>query len=89
MCIFGGAPKAVQPPPTAPPPAPGPSPVPSNPNPSMTADQKRGMIANMKKGIASTVLTGPQGITGAGPDLGRPSAAGNMFGGSMKTTVGQ
>jgi hypothetical protein len=69
-------------------PAPAPVPVAADPNPSETADQRRKRLAELKKGIASTVKTGPQGITGAGPELNTPAAtAGSMFP-SMKETLG-
>lgn len=85
MCFFS-SPKQSQPPPLAPPPAPDPLPQPVDPNPANTADQRRTAIARQKNGLASTILTGPGGITGKGPDLNTPVASG-MYP-SMKTTTG-
>ena len=81
MC--GSSPKTQAPPPAAPPPAPTPSPRPADVSPQLTAEQRQGKIAALKFGAMSTVKTGPQGVTGAGPDLNTPAA-----GGSAKKTIG-
>lgn len=85
MCFISSGKAAAQPQQAPPPPAPQPLPQPADPNPSATQDQKRLQIAAMKRGFASTIKTSTQGITGNGPDLNTPSAAG-LYG--NKTTVG-
>lgn len=86
MCFFS-APKQAAPAALPPPPDPAPTPVAADPNPQASADQKRQAIANLKRGMASTILTSPQGITGKGPDLSTPNASG-MFPSMGKTTTG-
>ena len=80
MC---GGPKTQTPPPPAPPPAPVPSPRPADVSPQLTAEQRQSKIAALKFGALSTVKTGPQGVTGAGPDLNTPAA-----GGTQKKSIG-
>jgi len=81
MC--GSSPKTQAPPPAAPPPAPTPSPRPADVSPQLTTEQRQSKIAALKFGAMSTVKTGPQGVTGAGPDLNTPVA-----GGTGKKTIG-
>ena len=57
-------------------PAPSPVPMPSNVSPVATEGQRALKIAQMKKGILSTIKTSPVGITGAGVDLTGASVAG-------------
>ena len=69
---FGGGSKYEAPPP-APAPAPVPSPVPSATESSVTAQDRRSKIANMRYGLMSTIKTSPQGVTGQGADLTNPA----------------
>lgn len=85
MCFFSSAKQVMPQSNPTPPPAPAALPQPSDPNPSATQDQKRLQIANMKRGFASTITTGPQGVTGKGPDLNTPAATA-LYG--NKQTVG-
>lgn len=89
MClpIFGSSKQQAQPA-LPPPPAPAPLPTPADPNPTETAQQRRQRIEGIKRGAASTVKTGGEGITGAGPDLNTPTAAGLMFPSMQKKTTG-
>lgn len=82
MCFFS-SPKQPDPPPPPAAPIPDPVPVPSQATASEeTQDQRRKKIDSMKYGAMSTIKTGPQGITGAGPDLAS-SAAGGLYGGDF------
>jgi hypothetical protein len=51
-------------------PAPAPVPTPTNVNPIATEGQRADKIAQMKRGILSTIKTSPAGVTGTGSDLG-------------------
>ena len=64
MCFGGGKTPDVQPLP-----APTPIPQPSNVSPQGTEQQRSSKIANLKKGIMSTIKTTPFGITGTGSNL--------------------
>jgi len=64
MC-FGSA-KTPELPPT---PAPTPVPMPTDVNPQATEGQRASKIANLKRGILSTIRTSPAGITGVGSEL--------------------
>lgn len=50
-------------------PAPTATPQPSDVSPQQTEGQRQAKVANMKKGILSTIKTSPQGVTGTGADL--------------------
>lgn len=72
MC-FGGTKKQDMNVPVAPSPTPAPSPSELSPQ---TAETKRAKIDAMRFGMASTMKTGPGGVTGAGADLSIPQAQG-------------
>lgn len=73
MC-FGGSPKP--PDPVAPPsPAPTPTPV-TNINPVATQTDRAATLKKLQYGLASTIKTGPGGLTGTGANLTAPIAAG-------------
>lgn len=74
MC--GKSPAVQAPPPATPPPAPQPSPRPADVSPQLTEDQRQSKVAALKYGAMSTIKTGPQGVTGAGPELSTPTATG-------------
>ena len=71
MCLFS-KPKAPEP--MAPPPTPAPIPVitPSEVSPQAEAEGRRKRLDRLRFGLASTVKTGPRGISGAGADLQAP-----------------
>ena len=81
MC--GKQPAVQAPPPASPPPAPMPSPRPADVSPQLTQEQRQAKISALKFGAMSTIKTGPQGVTGAGPELATPAA-----GGQQKKNVG-
>lgn len=85
MCLFSSPKQPSLPPPTPPPP-PQPVPVPTEVAPQMSADQRRRTVEKLKKGLASTIKTTPQGLVGKGPELTQ-TAAEAMFP-SMKKTLG-
>jgi hypothetical protein len=66
MCFGGGGGDTPEVPPT---PAPTPIPQPGAVSPVSTEGQRANKIAQMKKGILSTIKTAPAGTTGAGSDL--------------------
>jgi hypothetical protein len=61
MCL-GGAPKAPSP---TPPPAPAPVPI----EPQAGVVKPKDQLERMRFGLASTIKTGPRGITGSGANL--------------------
>lgn len=72
MC-FGGVQKA---PAVVAPPAPLPTPTPTNTSPIATAQARATRLAQMQYGLASTIKTSPQGITGTGANLTPPALTG-------------
>ena len=50
-------------------PAPTPIPMPSTVNPQATEGQRAQKVANLKKGMMSTIKTQPFGISGTGANL--------------------
>lgn len=74
MCTGGGS-KESSP---APLPPPAPVPTPSDVAPQQTAEQRAKTVSSLRYGVMSTIKTGPQGITGAGPDLNIAAAQGQM-----------
>ena len=58
-------------------PAPTPIPEPSNVSPQQTEGQRAQNIANLKKGILSTIKTSPAGVSGTGSDLTAQNRTGN------------
>lgn len=75
MCLFQSKQKAPEmPTPVAP--APQPVPQPSDTSPTETSEQRRRRNKALQYGVLSTIKTGPQGTTGAGPDLAAPAAGG-------------
>lgn len=78
MC-FGGA---AKPPAIVAPPAPLPTPTPTNSSPIATAQARATRLSQMQYGLASTIKTSPQGITGTGANLTAPALTGvNTTGG--------
>ncbi len=59
-----------------------PSPFPTDATTGETENQRRKRIANLRRGVLSTIKTGGQGISGAGPELSSPVAT------SGKTKLG-
>ena len=72
MCI-GGTQK--QPDPQAPPP-PAPTPTPTDVNPVQTSTDRANRLRSLQQGLASTIKTGPGGITGKGANLTSPALTG-------------
>lgn len=68
MCL-GGAPKAPSP---TPPPAPAPVPI----EPQAGVVKPKDQLERMRFGLASTIKTGPRGITGTGANLSPVQSAG-------------
>lgn len=79
MCIFGNKNNQPVTPQALPAPAPTPAPTPTEVSPATDEARRQRETERLKKGVASTIKTGPQGITGAGPDLATPSAAGVLY----------
>lgn len=77
MC-FGGSKQPSVTQEVTPLPAPTPIPTAADPNPALTADQKRARIAALKYGAMSTIKTSGQGITGSGANLSTPAAQGKQ-----------
>lgn len=77
MC-FGGSPK---PPSVTPAPTPSPTPTvsPSSVSPMAANDSRRKRLESLRMGIASTIRTGPKGVTGNGSDLTAPSLTGKTM----------
>lgn len=71
---FGGSKSKAADPVAAP--APAPTPMPTNVNPVATAGDRAKVLENYKYGLASTIKTGAQGITGTGPELSAPGMTG-------------
>lgn len=72
MC-FGGSGSSPEPTPA---PSPAPTPVPTAVSPIATAQDRARNLESYRYGLASTIKTGPQGITGKGPELRAPAATG-------------
>ena len=70
---FGGGSKS---PDSTPPPAPPPTPIPTAVSPVASAQDRARNLESYRYGLASTIKTGPQGITGKGPELRAPAASG-------------
>lgn len=73
MCF--GSPKTPQVQ-AAPTPAPAPTVMPTEVSPQASGEARRKRLEQLRAGFATTLKTGPQGITGAGPDLKAPSLLG-------------
>lgn len=67
MC--GGIFSKPKAPATPPPPPPAPVVTPSEVSPQAAEETKRKQLDKMRYGYASTIKTGPRGITGGGADL--------------------
>lgn len=75
---FGGSPKTPQVQ-AAPAPSPTPSVVPAESSPMASGEARRRRLEQLRSGIASTVNTGPKGITGKGAELKPPSLTGKSL----------
>ncbi len=77
MC-FGGSAKTptVSPSPT---PSPTPSVIPAEASPMASGEARRKRLEQLRSGIASTINTGPKGITGQGAELKPPSLTGKSL----------
>jgi len=73
FCFGGGGGSA---PASTPPPAPPPTPTPTVVNPTASAQDRAKNLEQYRYGLASTIKTGPQGITGNGAELSAPSITG-------------
>lgn len=74
FCFGGGGGGSA--PAATPPPAPAPTPMPTQVNPIATASDRAKNLDSYRYGLASTIKTGPSGITGKGPELRAPSVTG-------------
>jgi hypothetical protein len=84
MCIgSGGKGSEVY----TPPPSPAPTPVPTAVSPVASAQDRAKNLESYRYGLASTIKTGPQGITGKGPELRAPAASGVSTTGMSGGTV--
>lgn len=77
MC-FSSPSTPAQLPPT---PAPAPIPMPTAINTQITEGQRATKIANLKRGILSTIRTSPAGVTGTGSDLNTQQTGRRTLGG--------
>lgn len=77
MC-FGSSPKtpSISPSPT---PSPTPSILPAESSPMASGEARRKRLEQMRSGIASTINTGPKGITGNGAELRAPALTGKTL----------
>jgi hypothetical protein len=62
-------------------PPPTPVPMPTDVNPAATEGQRAMKIANLKRGILSTIKTSPSGVTGTGSDLNTQQTGKKTLGG--------
>lgn len=85
MCFGGSKPPAVEAPPAA---APTPTPTPTQTGAVTSATDRAKKLASYQYGLASTIKTGAQGISGRGPELRAPSVTGvNTTGQGSVVTV--
>jgi len=70
MC-FGGTPKT-------PSPTPPPAPAPIATEPQAAVVKSKDQLERLRFGLASTIKTGPRGITGSGPNLSPVQTAGKI-----------
>ena len=73
FCLGGGGGGGGSPTPA---PAPQPTPMPTLTSPVASAQDRAKNLESYRYGLASTIKTGPQGITGKGPELRAPAATG-------------
>lgn len=63
----------------APTPSPTPSVMPAESSPMASGEARRKRLEQLRSGIASTINTGPRGITGQGAELKPPSLTGKSL----------